>query len=106
MIFERFIVFDEDLTLDMIPLVAPYIFAAYPLLSIKDLLVLLKINLFAVIAVLALVVGHSAYIAQPEGLVVRVLLHRPESGGLTAIRHVLLWADNVLATFQMQLRLA
>lgn len=87
----------------MIPLVALFVVAADPLLAIEDLLVFLKIHLLAIVAVLLLVVGLGALITQPKGLIVWVLLARPETRGLGSIRHVLFRANYVFTPSQVQL---
>ena len=89
----------------MIPLLALVIVAADPLLAVEYGFVLLEVHLLAVVAVLPLVICLRAHVAQPEGHVVRILLPRPEARRLSTIRHILLRADDVLATSQLRLRL-
>ena len=88
-----FIIVDEYLTVNVIPLLA--LVTADPLFAVEELLVFLEVHLLAVVTVLLLVVCLRAHIAQPEGLVVRILLAGPETIGLISCRYILFRADNI-----------
>jgi hypothetical protein len=67
------------------------------------LLIFLKVHLLAIVTVLLLIVCLSAHIAQPEGLVVRVLLAGPETIGLISFRYILFRAYNVFTASEFLL---
>jgi hypothetical protein len=97
-IFERLILVNNYLTLNVVPLAATGIVTANPLLSIEQLLSLIKVDLLAIVAILLLVVSLGAQVAQPKGFVVRVLLSGPESWGLSAVRYILFGAYDVFTS--------
>lgn len=88
-----FIIVDEYLTVNVIPLLA--LVTADPVFAVEELLVFLEVHLLAVVTVLLLVVCLRAHIAQPEGLVVWILLAGPETIRLISCRYILLRADNI-----------
>lgn len=97
-IFERLILVNNYLTLNVVPLAAPGIVTANPLLSIEQLLSLIEVDLLAIVAILLLVVSLGAQVAQPKGFVVRVLLSGPESWGFSAVRYILFGAYDVFTS--------
>ncbi len=102
-VFEGLVVVDVYLAIDMIPLLASVVVTADPHLAVEELLILLKVHLLAIVAILLLVVSRCAQIAEPEGLIVRILLARPEASRLSAIRYILFGTNNVFAASQLLL---